>query len=160
MIHLRNNERGMSLVEVLLTLTILSIVGIVIWQVFFQGYQYSNNAVSKNLLQQEANLVIANLHRVHQSSEKYTIKSSNGSIELIDTNNIGLAKYTDTRFDYAAFSNEPDTEPQELTNKLITPSDKGQNLNIKVIIKEKRNPSNEVSVKTLLYRLKDGDLNG
>jgi prepilin-type N-terminal cleavage/methylation domain-containing protein len=160
MIHLRNNERGMSLIEVLLTLTILSIVGTVIWQAFFQGYQYSNNAVSKNLLQQEANLVITNLTRVHQSLEEYTIKSSNGTIELLDSSNSQIAKYTDIRFNYGVFLNAPDTEPLELTNKSVIPSDKGQNLNIKVTIEEKNNSNNNVEVETLLYRLKDGDLNG
>jgi prepilin-type N-terminal cleavage/methylation domain-containing protein len=158
MIHLRNNERGMSLIEVLLTLTILSIVGTVIWQAFFQGYQYSNNAVSKNLLQQEANLVITNLTRVHQSLEEYTIKSSNGTIEVIDPSNSLIAKYTDSRFDYGVFITSPDSDPIELTNQSVTPSNKGQNLNIKVIITEKRNSNNKVEVATLLYRLKDGDI--
>ncbi|MGM0900250.1 MAG: type II secretion system protein [Bacillota bacterium] len=151
--RLKNNEQGISLVEVLVTLTILSIVGILIWQVFFQGYKYSNDAVTKNTLNQETNLIVTKLIRIHQSNDEYTIKSSNGTIEFLDSDNNQIIKYSSTKFNYSALLND-----YELNQQLVNPSDKTQNLNIEIRVTEKNNPSNKGSVKTLLYRLKDGEI--
>lgn len=151
--RLKNNEQGISLVEVLATLTILSIVGVLIWQVFFQGYKYSNDAVTKNTLTQEANVIVLKLTRIHQSNEEYTIKSSNGIIEFLDSNNNQITQYSSSKFTYSALLND-----YEVNSQLVHPSDKTQNLNIEIRVTDKNNPSNKVSVKTLLYRLKDGEI--
>jgi Tfp pilus assembly protein PilE len=153
MMRLKNNEQGISLVEVLATLTILSIVGVLIWQVFFQGYKYSNDAVTKNTLTQEANVIVLKLTRIHQSNEEYTIKSSNGMIEFLDSDNNQITKYTSSKFTYSALLNDI-----EMNSQIVNPSDKTQNLKIEIRVTDKNNPSNKVSVKTLLYRLKDGEI--
>jgi prepilin-type N-terminal cleavage/methylation domain-containing protein len=153
MMRLKNNEQGLSLVEVLATLTILSIVGVLIWQVFFQGYNYSNDAVTKNTLTQEANIIVTNLTRIHQSNEEYTIKSSNGIIEFLDSDNNQITKYSSSKFTYSALLND-----LEMNSQLVHPSDKTQNLKIEIRVTDKNNTSNKVSVKTLLYRLKDGEI--
>ena len=53
------NQKGVTLIELLATITILSIIGVIIWNVFIQGTKYSNTAVTKNRLIQESNIVIA-----------------------------------------------------------------------------------------------------
>ena len=68
-------EHGITLVEVLATLVILSIVGIGMWSAFFQGFEYSNKTISENLMIQEANILITNLTKIHQKTEEYEIEN-------------------------------------------------------------------------------------
>lgn len=54
---LKKNEAGLTLIELLLALSITTTIGILIWSIFFQGFNYSNKAMTKNQMQQEANMV-------------------------------------------------------------------------------------------------------
>lgn len=76
------NQRGLTLIEVLASLTILSIVGILVWQVFFQGMNYSSKSASKNKMQQEATILTAKLTKIHQTSDEYELSNSDCKITV------------------------------------------------------------------------------
>ncbi|MGM0754149.1 MAG: type II secretion system protein [Bacillota bacterium] len=135
MIH---NERGLTLVEVLATLTILSIIGAVVWNVFFQGIHYTKKAVSQNSIQQEANILTMKLTRIHQTVNEYELESSDCEIEVI---------YEDKpkekfRSDQMCFSLVVKNSTDEDTSKHIS-----------LTVSDKVHSKNEIVLDTVLYRL-------
>jgi prepilin-type N-terminal cleavage/methylation domain-containing protein len=148
------NERGVTLVEVLATLTILSIISVTTWQIFFQGYKFSQESVTKNMLQQESNIVLSNLTRIHQTTEKYKLISSDCKITVLDKNDDELQLFSHSLFCYKA---ENPIDNLELPPTVLEPSKTGHDLELVVRVSEKNNLRNSVAVKTLLYRLKEGE---
>lgn len=67
------NEKGVTLIELLAALTIFGIFSAIIWAFFFQSFQVNKVEMTKNSLQQEANLIINTLQEVHRNSESYLI---------------------------------------------------------------------------------------
>jgi len=68
------NEKGVTLIELLAAITIFGIFSTIIWAFFFQSFQANNVEMTKNSLQQEANLIINTLQEVHRNSESYLIQ--------------------------------------------------------------------------------------
>jgi type II secretory pathway pseudopilin PulG len=147
-------ERGITLVEVLATVTILSIIGITIWQIFFAGYNFSQKSVTKNMLNQEANLVITTLTRIHQTEEEYRIISAGCKISVLDKTNKEIALFTHPQYCFRA---ENPIDFSELPPDPHTPSTDGNDIELIVRISENSNNTNHVAVRTLLYRLKEGE---
>jgi prepilin-type N-terminal cleavage/methylation domain-containing protein len=146
------NNRGLTLVEVLATLTILSIAGIIIWQVFFQGINYSQKTITKNMMMQEANIITTSLLKVHQTVNSYEIGSIhedspcgiiikyNGESQVFDPEQICVTYTTTLPISptggqiVGGIGNMPDV-PLTLT------------------LTDKNNTNNSIDVKTTLYRL-------
>jgi type II secretory pathway component PulJ len=143
------NERGITLVEILGAITILSILGVIVWNVFLQVYKYSQTVVSKNLMQQEANIIITNLTRIHQIEDSYEISSvpETGGVK-VDIPNKDNPEKTVT-FDHdqllIEFSYYGQVNPKQ------------EDKNIKITITDKYPTTNKIEVETFLYRLKGGD---
>jgi hypothetical protein len=120
----------------------------VIWSVFFQGNQFSQKSISKTMMQQEANLVITNLTKIHQTSKQYVISSSNCEIEVIITKKDGSIQtqvFTNTQFCITTDSSgtvDPDLNDLKFT----------------VTVSDRKELSNHVVVNTLLYRIKSGGI--
>ncbi|SEM33435.1 prepilin-type N-terminal cleavage/methylation domain-containing protein [Mesobacillus persicus] len=159
-----NNQRGISLVEVLATLVILSIIGGTIWSIFFQGHSYSQNAISKNAMQQEANIILTSLKNVHQTNDKYTISTiSDSSCDSVDGKIGGRIEITgiEDHNGTGTISNEQDKvfsntrlcfissleETINIANK--------NNVPLTLTIYEKQNPTNILKINTLLFRIKE-----
>ncbi len=146
MAFLIRSQRGISLVEVLVTLVILSLIGTIVWSVFFQGYRFSQKAVTKNMLQQEANLVVTNLTKIHQTSKQYSISTTDPDCTITVTytkqdnsqqtqvfSKTGLCYSTDATGDF-----DPNTNDNFL----------------KITIYDQKDPTNRVEMNAFLYRLK------
>ncbi|WP_394187596.1 type II secretion system protein J [Paenisporosarcina quisquiliarum] len=67
------NEKGVTLIELLAAITIFGIFSTIIWAFFFQSFHANNVELTKNSLQQEANLIINTFQEVHRNSESYLI---------------------------------------------------------------------------------------
>lgn len=137
MIH---NERGMTLVEVLATITILSIVGVVIWNIFFQGMNYTKKAVSQNRIQQEANVINMKLTRIHQNINDYTIESSDCEIKVIYKGKDKDKSPPPFHDDRMCFALEQEKK------------DNGSN-HISLTVSDKFHTNNTIVLETVLYRL-------
>ncbi|MGM0854968.1 MAG: type II secretion system protein [Bacillota bacterium] len=138
MIH---NERGLTLVEVLVTLTILSIIGAVVWNVFYQGINYTKKAVSQNSIQQEANILTMKLTRIHQTSESYELENPGCTIKM---------KYSEQEEEF--HHNDLCFSLENAPEKPIKPSNIDYPL--LVTITDKHHPKNKFIIDTTLYRLK------
>lgn len=69
-----NKENGMTLVEVLATITILFIIGGIAYAMLFQMFTNVSHSEQRISARQEANLILAHLTTVHQKSTSYTIE--------------------------------------------------------------------------------------
>ncbi|MCA1065252.1 type II secretion system protein [Rossellomorea sp. AcN35-11] len=135
------NERGLTLVEVLATLTILSIIGAVIWNVFFQGIHYTKKAVSQNSIQQEANILTMSLTRVHQTTESYQLKNTDCTITVLYSGKQDTFQHQDLCFSLANVPAGPILPGKDDYPLLIS-------------ITDKHHPGNDFIIDTTLYRLK------
>lgn len=79
------NQNGLTLVEVLASLAVLSVIGLLLWNVFFQGISYSKKAATHTSLQQEANQISMKLTRIHQTSPSYEIVNNNCQLKVYNT---------------------------------------------------------------------------
>ncbi|OIK16959.1 hypothetical protein BIV60_01395 [Bacillus sp. MUM 116] len=142
------DERGLTLVELLATITILSIIGIVIWNVFIQGNKVSQKSMSKNSMEQEANLVITNLTSIFQTSKQFQLASSNCQISVTFTkqdNTVQTQVFTNAQLCYSA-TNISSINPGET------------DVNLSITVSDRKDINNQVTISSLLYRLKDGDI--
>jgi prepilin-type N-terminal cleavage/methylation domain-containing protein len=142
---LLQNERGLTLVEVLATLTILSIISVVIWNVFFQGLDYSDKAVTQNSMQQESNYLTMKLTRIHQTAKQYELKNSNCNIvvDYINQNNESSKEII----------NDADLCFKTTFTGRVDPSK--EDLPLTISIHDKNNAANEFVMETIFYRLKE-----
>lgn len=140
---IRKDQHGITLIELLITLTILSIVGVLIWSVFSQGTKFSSQAMTKNAMQQEANIIISSLKKIHQTSSSYDIVSNDCSIK------VKTEKKTEV-FEHPQLCFETDNNISAVDPNL-------EDISIKLTIKDKNDTHNQISIGTLLYRLKSGD---
>lgn len=70
-----NNQKGITLIEVLVTLAILVIVSGLVYGVFFQSLTSYEKTQSHALLRQEANVILVELTAAHRKLESYTLSS-------------------------------------------------------------------------------------
>jgi type II secretory pathway pseudopilin PulG len=151
-------QRGITLVELLAALTILSFIGILIWSVFFQGSTYSLKSSTKNALQQEANIVITNLIKIHQTSDQYQINSNGCKLTVtIIKNSIPQTKEL-SNSKFCISINLADTE----TGKVYSASDpidpNNYDIHFILTISDLNDNENRVVEDGILYRLKDGGI--
>jgi type II secretory pathway pseudopilin PulG len=144
--NLKRGEQGVTLVETLATLVIMSIIGVSIWSIFFQGYKFSEKSISKNSMVQEANLLITDLTKIHQSSEKYLFENVDCKIKVTVNDTLPAKVFEHQNMCYST----------NISSATVFPKQSGGNLPLTVTIYDKNNPDNKVSVRAKLYRIKGG----
>lgn len=147
---MHRNEKGLSLIEVLVTLVILSIVGTIIWSVFNNGVRFSNEAISKNQMQQEANIVLTKLTKIHQTATEYTLMSNSNctfTVKAIIDNNNEDYQFENSKLCLQVTHNG--------TSDSIDPVGKDHILPLIVTISDRNNLANDIELDAVLSRLKD-----
>ncbi|MGJ7920574.1 prepilin-type N-terminal cleavage/methylation domain-containing protein [Neobacillus sp. LXY-4] len=156
------NQNGLTLIELLITLAIMAFVGTLVFSVFTNGIKYSNTAKTTVNLQQQANIVLAELTSWHESHSTYDItldKNPYGStITLIPYNGNdvkleGQKKIiSDSRFEYViCFELDQSFSSCNVLTQNIKKTQK--NLPIKLIVRDKKDHKQSFEVKTILSRI-------
>lgn len=140
------NQRGITLVEVLATIILISIISFLTWNIFFQGKNYTEKSISKSQMQQEANIILSRLSKIHQSSDTYEVNIQKCSFTIKYTVN-GTTK--NESFNNSRLCIKLTNIPNIINPKTVNAID--FNLNI-VDIKK---PDNNILVNSYLYRLKE-----
>ncbi|PAE42197.1 prepilin-type N-terminal cleavage/methylation domain-containing protein [Bacillus sp. 7884-1] len=152
------DERGLTLVEVLATLTILSIVSLIIWSIFFQGINFSKKATSKNVMIQESNIVISNLTTLHRGKNKYEITSTGtNNCEITVTTDISNTEKQTQTFTHPqmCFEFTSDIKNKKVGAPEPNKIDPNENdVSLTLTIKDNNDPTNKVTTSTYLYRMK------
>jgi prepilin-type N-terminal cleavage/methylation domain-containing protein len=158
MIKRLQNEDGITLIEVLATLAILSIISTLLYGVLLNGIDYSKKSKAAVSLQQEMNIIITNITKVHESYGSYNIivnpKPDASKIQLLGKDSTGTIiktiELSNADYEYSLFNYQGTTEVPFSNTTSVTTS---QPLYIKIIIKNKKNPSKIYEVKTIISRL-------
>ncbi|WP_342432480.1 prepilin-type N-terminal cleavage/methylation domain-containing protein [Neobacillus sp. FSL H8-0543] len=156
---MKEKQGGLTLVEVLATLTILSTVSVIIYSVFFQGLSFSHEAISKNQMHQETNLLITNLKKIHTTARRYDILNTNSDCDItVNIKDNPTDPNLVTRTEILSHPNM--CFNFEITNSVsntIIPNKTGHNVAIKLNTSDKNNKQNEITIDTFLYRVKGAD---
>lgn len=76
------NEKGLTLVELLATLTLLSLVTGIVWTTVSIATQFNVAETTTLRLQQEANYIISELQQVHRNCYEYELTYSREEIKV------------------------------------------------------------------------------
>ena len=79
---MKKNEDGMTLVEVLATLVLLSLVTGIIWTTISIATKFSVSETTELQLQQEANYIISQLQQVHRHCYTYELTITESEIKV------------------------------------------------------------------------------
>lgn len=140
------NEKGITLIELLATLVLFGIFSTIIWAFFFQSTQANNSELTKNELQQEANLIISTLQEVHKKSSSYKVILSEDSLE-VDSDTVGTYIFDKPDFTYEVVSSPP-------INSSETIHPKEENFTITLILTSKENENIQTTIQTVFSRIK------
>lgn len=139
-----NNEKGLSLVELLAAITILFIVSAIIYGVFFTFNNNYDRISDKNSMDQTANFVLATIKKYHQTNDHYRIRYDDVNKSAFIGKDTADQLLGDSNFDleikigYPAAGTVTDTKidsHQPLTVHLNLADQKGQTYEIETTIK-------------------------
>lgn len=141
-------QAGVSLVEVLAIIVLLTIVVLLSWNIFFQGAKYTNKTISKNYMQQEANYIISKLNKIHLQSDTYKVTRSSCKFTIEST--------TDGRItDIVTFENNQLCITIKNIPDTVIPNE--QDINLQLTIQQLDEATNDITIETLLQRLKEAN---
>ncbi|MEK4403921.1 prepilin-type N-terminal cleavage/methylation domain-containing protein [Sporosarcina sp. FSL K6-6792] len=110
---MKKNESGMTLVEALATLTILSMVVVLIWTTFSISTKHSIMETTKLQLQQEANYILTEIQQQHRQLECYTLDIREDRVQLFNCKQTPeLIEVISTNYKYKEY-NSGDIKPKE-----------------------------------------------
>lgn len=155
---MKKNEKGITLVELLATLTLISLVVGVIWTTVSIATKFNVSETSTLRLQQESNYIISELQQVHRHCYTYKLTITNDEVKVTECMKdkiIPLNNYN------KIISNKFHYEPS-IDNVIIKPTENDYDiLGFKVIdsvVNPKREPR-QITVSTTLSRLITEDRN-
>ncbi|MFY0741189.1 prepilin-type N-terminal cleavage/methylation domain-containing protein [Solibacillus silvestris] len=140
------NQRGITLMEVLAAIILISIISFLAWNIFFQGKNYTEKSLSKSQMQQEANIILSRLSKIHQSSDTYEVNTQTCSFIIKYTVN-GTTK--NEPFNNGKLCIKLSNIPNIIDPKTINAID------FNLYIEDINKPDNNILVNSYLYRLKE-----
>lgn len=78
------NDSGMTLVEVLATLVLLSLVASLIWTAFFISARHNIAETTKLHLQQEANYILTKIQQTHRQKDCYKLEIKESQVRIFN----------------------------------------------------------------------------
>ncbi|MFC4409880.1 type II secretion system protein J [Chungangia koreensis] len=131
------DEHGVTLMELLAAIIIFTIFASIIWGFFFQSLKFNDAEVTKQQLQQEANLIIASIQEAHIKGQSYIIQTN-------DSNTVLTVK--DLVFEHPQIK-------YEILNSIQTPVI-SKTLEIKLKLSSADNPAITYEIQTTFSRIK------
>ena len=135
---MKENESGLTLVELLAVLVLISLVTGIIWTTMSVGIMLNNVETTKLQLQQEANIAITKIQQEHRKRTCYQIIINKNKIELLDcTNQIAYLEIESDKFFYGPERKEiiePKKEDLRLDNFYVETLDSKTKIEIPSII--------------------------
>ncbi|AXH99322.1 hypothetical protein DV702_05945 [Sporosarcina sp. PTS2304] len=147
------NEKGMTVVELLATLLLVTFVSGIIWTTISIATKFNIGETSTLRLQQEANYIISELQQIHRNCEKYSLTITANIVEVsacVDDTGAPMNEYNGVisdRFTYESSwrSEENPIEPTKAGGDLVLE-------NFAVV--DPSNSNREVKVSTTISRFK------
>ncbi|WP_106533834.1 PilW family protein [Planomicrobium soli] len=150
---MRGDQKGISFVEVLASITLVSIIAMIGWTVLSTGSQHSISETGKTHLQQNANLIMATLSNEHRKSDEYYLRFQNNAIELKSCKDSICGNFrpiTESKYKYTGTINEVEFAVWNENQKLEPTK---AHVAVLLTVSDSKNPSKLVSVRTKLTRI-------
>lgn len=151
--NVRQNQKGVSFVEVLASITLVSIIAVIGWTVLSTGSQHSMTETGKTHIQQDANLILTTLSNEHRKSDAYYIKFQSNEIEVKTCKESicgSFQKITTHQYDYTGTINGIDFSAWDETTKL---EPEKSHVDVFLTVTDANNTAKTVSVATTLTRI-------
>jgi prepilin-type N-terminal cleavage/methylation domain-containing protein len=151
------NQYGVTLIEVLATLTILSLLIGLVYGVFINGINYSNKAKDTVSIQQEANLILTTLKELHETNSTYTVEVpiDHEALIILEEGNV-INKIENPSFLYQicdpSLGVDCDTQYNSNFSKTIANTNQ-DTFQVRLLLINKKKPSIKYEVQTILSRL-------
>ena len=153
------NQRGITLVELVAALALVSIIAVAAWTTLTIGMKHGAAETSKTMLQQDANLVISKLSAAHRMNDYYYLQFVGGNLEIKTCNDKDdgtiecdtvFSRITDNSYQYSGSINGTDFTAWNSTT-LIEP--KKQHVNFILKVADPVKTARAVNVNTSLTRI-------
>ena len=145
------NEKGVTLIELLAALALVSIIAVLAMTTFNIGVKYNVTETKKTTMQQESNLIVSTLMNVHRTEKCYEIENTTTTaitMKIYDDEQCTTTPSRQIEFNQNQFTYELILETG--TPEKINPQE--TNYSLTLTIKD-NNSSLENSYQTQIYRL-------
>ncbi|MFC0270176.1 type II secretion system protein J [Metabacillus herbersteinensis] len=156
---LDQRQMGITLIELLAVLAIMSFLLILVGSMLINGLSYSNRAQANVLLQQEANLLVTTLDRIHKTQISYTIhldKNPHATSITIHYENGEAMTLSNSDYVYTLYNTSGDVETlMEPIIKIKQNSGDSLYFNtlpFKLVVQKKGDPELKYELRTILSR--------
>ena len=89
-VKLKLNQKGISLVELIAGLALVSIIAIIAWTTITIGMRHGAAETNKTIMQQEMNLMVSSLMAAHRGNEKYSIIFEGDHLKIDSCDSTGI----------------------------------------------------------------------
>jgi len=153
------NEKGITLVELVAALALVSVIAIAAWSTLTIGMKHGAAETSKTMLQQDANIINTKLSAEHRKNDQYYLRLMGGNLEISTCNDNDLTgvvdcepftRLTDNSFLYSGSINGTDFSSWSSTS-MIEP--KKQHVNFILKVADPIKTARSVELKTSLTRI-------
>ena len=155
-----SKQNGISLVEVLAIIVIVSIVSSLIYNIMFSGMNFSEKESRKATLQQQSNYVLVVWREYHENGAPYKITVSNDA-KTVKFEQYSSASFdavtrtdviSDSRFSYELFASSEDDTIHKITQNTFIPT-VDKNLKLEIVILNEGKGTSSYKLETVLSRL-------
>lgn len=153
------NQRGITLVELVAALALVTIVATAAWTTLTIGMKHGAAETSKTMLQQDANLIISKLSAAHRMHDYYYLQFVGGNLEIKTCNDneatgvidcSAFTRLSDSKYLYSGSIEGTDFAAWNSLTKL---EPKKHHVNFILNVADPVNTARAVNVKTTLTRI-------
>jgi prepilin-type N-terminal cleavage/methylation domain-containing protein len=145
-----NSDKGMTLIEVLATILLVSMVVVLIWTGVLISMRYNVAETKKTHLQQEANYIITEIQRIHRYCDSYDLTISRNEISV---KNCYLAS-SNSKTDFTIANTYQYESTPEYIGKLIETKKNDSYINFTLTVRDIKNKKLFVEIPTTISRYK------
>lgn len=154
---LKLNQKGITLVELVAALALVSIIATIAMTALTIGMQHGAAETNKTIMQQEANLMISSLMAAHRGSEEYTIIFEDNHLKIDYCDKTPVCSVREIAGEYnftGSIVNDVIVDTTSGTPVIfadLTPEEKHTKITLKIT--DLDNPKRTLTVETTLSRL-------
>ncbi|MBT2569184.1 type II secretion system protein [Planococcus sp. ISL-110] len=154
---MKKNQKGVTLIEVLTALVLVSVIAVVAWTSLSIGFKHTAVETRKTLIQQDANLIISTLTGVHRQSASYSLIFEANKLKVVScvdavacNDNVIEKSYDFT----GTMVNNIVIDSHDSVPDVISDLEPEKNHTVvKLVLTDLNNPKNTITVETTLTRI-------
>jgi Tfp pilus assembly protein PilV len=145
------NQKGLTLLEVLLALTLTMTIGGLIYSVFFQSMTSYEKTHSHVLVRQEATIILSQLTTLHRDEETYALTyTPTTQAILINGKSIGNPAFS---YSIVATNNSFSLNSKRVTESTTITIDSSSYLEIELTVIDKNDQNQSFTISTIINKL-------